>query len=218
MKSLFNLDNPFMQFLARVGDLILANFLFLICSLPVITIGPALTGLHKVTQKIADDSLNSTVKTFFEGFRENFRQAAVSWAGLLIFLICMVCNYLLIISYFTGNTAKVLKALLFFLVCVVLGISAYLFPLMVRYENTLVNHIRNAGILAVIKLPRTLGMLLLNNLPFLLLYFSIPTFSKTFVFWLVIGFGFTSYISSIWLLPVFREMEAPKGPNMRILD
>lgn len=218
MKNLFNLDNPFMQFLSRVGDLILANFLFMICSIPLFTIGAAWAGLHRVTQKIADDSLNSTVKTFFEGFRENFKQATISWMGLVVFLVCMACNYLLIITYFTGNTAMLLKALLTFLVCLVLAVCAYLFPLMVRYENTLINHIRNGVILAVIKLPRTLGMLLLNNLPFLLLYFSIPTFSKTLVFWLVIGFGFTSYICSVWLLPVFREMEAPNGPNMRILN
>ena len=53
MKGLFSMDNPFMQFLARVGEMILANFLFLICSIPVVTCGAALTAMNKVTQNIA---------------------------------------------------------------------------------------------------------------------------------------------------------------------
>ena len=69
-ESLFNLDNPFIQFLARVGDMILANFLFIICSLPVVTIGAALTGLNKVTQEIAMDNSPSLLRSFFGAFKE----------------------------------------------------------------------------------------------------------------------------------------------------
>ena len=43
MKSLFNLDNPVMQFLSRVADIMLLNMLTLVCSLPIITAGAALS-------------------------------------------------------------------------------------------------------------------------------------------------------------------------------
>ena len=79
MKNLFNLDNPFVQFLSRVGDLIIVNTLFLLCCVPVVTVGASAAALHKVSQAIILDEDNGTIKTFFRGFRENFRQATALW-------------------------------------------------------------------------------------------------------------------------------------------
>ena len=64
MRNLFNLDNPFVQFLARVGDLIIVNVLFLLCCLPVVTAGASVAAMHKVTQAMALDEDNGIVKTF----------------------------------------------------------------------------------------------------------------------------------------------------------
>lgn len=218
MKNLFHLDNPFMQFLARVGDMILANFLFLVCSVPIVTLGASLTALHKITQDIAGDKDSGIFKPFFRAFRENFKQATIAWLLLLVFFVGMGCNLLLVASYLSGNAAVVCKGLLGFLVIFILAVAAYLFPLITRYENDLKTHLINAAILAIVKLPRTIVMVFLNILPLLIMYFSMQTFFSTFVFWLVIGFGFTSYITSTLLMPVFREMEKPGGPNMKILN
>ena len=40
MNKLFNLDNPFWNSMDRVFDLFIANVLWLVCCLPVFTIGP----------------------------------------------------------------------------------------------------------------------------------------------------------------------------------
>ena len=37
--SFFNLDSPVMRFLTKVADLIILNILFLICCIPIVTIG-----------------------------------------------------------------------------------------------------------------------------------------------------------------------------------
>ncbi len=218
MKNLFDLDNPFIQFLSKVGDLILINFLFLVCSVPIVTAGASLAALHKLTQRIAQDTELGTFKAFFQVFRENFKQATAVWLVILVFLVGMFCNFLLVLTYFTGSLALVLKWVIGILTGIILAISAYLFPLIVRYDNTLKEHLLNAVILSVVKLPRTILMVFLNGLPVIILYFSVETFFSTMVFWLVIGFGFTSYITSTLLLPVFKEMEAPGGPNMQILN
>lgn len=218
MKNLFHLDNPFMQFLARVGDMILANFLFLVCSVPIFTLGASLTALHKITQDIVGDKDSGIFKPFFQAFRENFKQATIAWLLLLVFFVGMGCNLLLIVSYLSGNAAVVCKGLILFLSILILAAAAYLFPLITRYENSLKAHFMNAGILAIVKLPRTVVIVFLNILPVLIMYLSMQTFFSTFVFWLVIGFGFTSYITSTLLMPVFREMETPDGPNMKIMN
>lgn len=218
MKEMFSLDNPLVQFLARVGEMILVNTLFLLCCIPVVTIGAACTAMQKVTQNIAADEAGGVWRTYWRSFRQNFKQATAAWLVMLVFFVGMFCNLMLVLSYFTGNTALILKWLLGIIVVMMLAISAYLFPLIARYENPLKTHALNAGILAVVKLPRTLLLVALNLLPLIIAFFSVETFLSTMVFWLTLGFGFISYLCSILLMSVFKEMEAPGGPNMRILN
>ena len=209
MKQLFNLENPFFQFLSRVSDLVMANFLFLLCCMPVVTMGAATAGLHKVTQDMVMEADKGVYRTFFRAFAGNFKQATISWLAVLFVLVGMGCNFLLVGAYFTGTLALVLHCLLAVILGLLLAVVSYLFPLMVRYDNTLRQHLTNAVVLAVAKLPRTIAMMLLNILPILIAVFSPQVFFSTSVFWLTVGFGCTSYLSSALLAPVFREMENP---------
>lgn len=203
----FNMDNPFIQFLARVGDIILANFLFIVCSLPIVTVGAALTGLNKVTQDIAFGEQPSLLRGFFGAFKENFRQATIAWLIILLFFVGMIFNVMIVSFYCTGVVEQVLRWVLYLIMALMLGIASHLFPLIVRYENPLKQHFINATILAIVKLPRTLVMMLLIVLPFALAYISLPIFFRTLVFWIALGFGFSSYASSNLLVPVFRKIE-----------
>ena len=207
MRNLFNLDNPFVQFLARVGDLIIVNVLFLVCCLPVVTVGASLAAMQKVTQAMALDEDNGIVKTFFRGFRENFKQATLLWLMMLVFGVSMLCNYLLITGFIAGTLATVLKCVLVVFSVLVLVMAVYMFPLMARYQNSLREHATNALILAVVKLPRTVALLVLCALPAVIAVISIQTFLQTLIFWLAVGFGFVSFMSSILLKPVFAELE-----------
>ena len=89
----------------------------------------------------------------------------------------------------------------------VLVLAAYMFPLMVRYTNTIRELATNALILAVVKLPRTVGLVLLSALPLVVMVLSMETFLKTLIFWLSVGFGFTAYMSAILMKPIFAELE-----------
>lgn len=213
MKNLFNLENPVFQMLSRVGDMIIANVLFLLCCIPVFTIGAAIAGLNKVSQAIVLDDDRGIVKLFFSGFKSNFKQATSVWVAILIILISLVCNWLLITTFVSGTFATVLYILLGVLVCLVLGVLSYLFPLIVRYQNTIREHLYNAIILAITKFPRTLAMIFLNVILFLLPFLSLSAFSQTLIFWLMIGFAFLSYMISNLLKPVFKELE---GENSEI--
>ena len=207
MKDFFNIDSPFMQLLTRVGDLIIVNVLFLVSCVPIVTIGAAIAALHKVAQDIVHDTDNGIFKTFFRAFRDNFKQATALWLMMLVFAAAMGCNYMLIAGFVAGTLATVLKGALVVAIGLVLVMAAYMFPLMVRYTNTLRELATNALILAVVKLPRTVGLFLLSCMPLLILALSLETFLNTMVFWLTIGFGFTAYMSASLLKPVFAELE-----------
>lgn len=216
MKNLFNLESPLMQMLTRIGDMILLNVLFLICCIPVITAGASIAAMHKMLQEIVYDVDSSTVKGFFRAFKANFKQATVVWLVMLLIIASLFCDYLLIITFFSGsNAVKWMLILLVVLAALVSAIAAYMIPLLVRYENKLRQHLNNAVILAIIKLPRTLGLLALNFLPLIILALNLNVFIQTLIFWIFIGFAFTTYLECILLQPVFKELEGDKE-NIRV--
>lgn len=220
MKPLFNLDNPFIQMLSRVCDLALANILFIICCLPVVTAGASAAALHKVCQDIILDRDNTVLRPFFRAFRQNFKQATIVWGVELLMIVSAVCYWLLIVSYTAGSLASALKLVLLIALILVLCVCVYIHPLLVRYDNRLRQHLLNAIILAVCKLPRTIAMAALHLAPVLLLYFSTVMFFRTLLFWLLIGFSFIVYMCTSLLKPVFKELETPNDegkPSVSIM-
>ncbi len=208
MKNLLNPEGALFQMLSRIGDMILLNVLFLICCVPVVTIGASLAALHRMLQEIVYDTDSSTVKGFFRAFRANFKQATLFWIILLIVGVSLYCDFLLIITFFSGTeAAKWMLILLAVLVSVVVCVASYMIPLMVRYSNTLRQHLGNAVVLAIIKLPKTIGMVLLNLLPLILFLLSPAVFMQTLIFWLVIGFAFVAFLESTMLKTVFDQLE-----------
>lgn len=71
--SFFNLDSPVMRFLTKVADLIILNILFLICCIPIVTIGAASTALYTVTMKSVRDEESYVIRSYFKAFKDNFK-------------------------------------------------------------------------------------------------------------------------------------------------
>lgn len=207
MQKILTLENPVFQFLEKIFNLMVANLLFIICSIPVVTFGASLAGLLQVVQDQIFNEDQPTVRRFFHGFQENFRQATAAWMMLMIFLVGMGCNMMLITVYLNGWVAQILKIIVYVLVALVVCIMSYVFPLMIRYRNSMREHLNNSLILTVVKLPRTIAMGVLNTLFFWIPFFSMQVFLSTMVFWLVIGFAFIAYSDTRLLAPVFRQME-----------
>jgi len=216
MKNIFNLESPLMQMLTRAGDMILLNVMFLICCIPVITAGASIAAMHKMMQELIYETDSGTFKGFFRAFKANFKQATIVWLIVLLVIVSLGCDVLLIITFFSGSEAvKWMLGLLAVLVVLVCCVAAYMIPLIVRYENTLRQHLSNAAVLAIIKLPRTIGLVLLNLMPLILLSISLTAFVQTLIFWVVIGFSFTTYMEVVLLKPVFAELEGSKD-NIKI--
>ena len=74
MRGIFSYDNPVMRFIGKFWDVLILNILWLICSIPVFTIGAATTAVYYVTLKLARDDDGYTIRSFFRSFRQNFRQ------------------------------------------------------------------------------------------------------------------------------------------------
>lgn len=210
MKSLLDFDNPFIQLLCRIGDLMIANFLFCVCCLPVVTAGASLAGLIKVVQSLSLGGEPGIAKTFFRGFRENFRQATAAWLVLALVLASLACDVMIGNIYLDGTALAVVRTAAAAVALAVLAVAGYLFPLLVRYENSMKEHCRNAIILSIWKLPRTLALTALNAAPFLLAWFVPVSFLKTLAVWLIVGCAGLCWLDCSLLRPVLAQLEKPK--------
>lgn len=208
MKNLLNPEGFLFQALTRVGDMILLNFWFLVCCLPIVTIGASQAALYKVITDMHYDQETGMFKGFFKAFKENFKQATIVWIVELIVLVSLVCDALLVMSYLD---VTIMYVLLGILAVLVVCVCSYMIPLLVRYQNTLRQHLSNALILSVIKLPKTIAMVFLNALPVIIAVMSLEVFWNTLVFWLTIGFAFVAYMNLFLLKPIYTQLEGGKN-------
>lgn len=76
-------DSPFSQLLLKLCYSCYLNLLWLICCIPIVTIGASTTALYYTSLKIVRGEDHALGHMFFHSFRENFRQSTVLWLILL---------------------------------------------------------------------------------------------------------------------------------------
>lgn len=154
-------DGPVVRYLAKAGDMIILNFLWLLCCLPVVTAGPATTAAHYVAQKFVRDEGTSVIRMFFHSFRRNFRQSLVLGVAAQVIGGILAVDLWLILSgriTFMPQTRLVILALLWLFLFIYIMLMIYVWAVLARFDNTIRRTIFNAGVLAVANLPSTLMM------------------------------------------------------------
>jgi len=207
MKRLFNNDSPIWSFLSWLADLSILNFFWLVCCIPVVTAGASTTALYRVTLNLADQRGSTVAKTFFSEFRSNFKQSTVVWLLILLASAVLCADFILIWNW-DGIAKMVLLGIFMFSVFIVLCVSAYIFPLIAYFDNTVKNLLKNALLLGIRHLPKTIVMIVLNVFPLLLFVFLPNLFVYIGFIWLLFGFSSIAYINSVLLLKIFKNLPA----------
>ena len=210
MKNLFNLDNPFMQAMARIGDLMILSVLTLVLCLPVVTFGPAVTALFKTVYSLTLDTCGGTIVTYFRAFKQSFKQSCIVGIAMLIALAAFACDVILLRLYYEGRGYQVLLAFVAILVLLVMCLTAYMFPLISRYNNTLSEHLHNAAILTIMHFPKTVLLVLVHLSPLLMFYFRAEFMLQTLVVWIFLAPGLIAQADSYILKPIFEQLEKNK--------
>ena len=66
--NLLNEDNVVHVFLNKLGDIVIANLLFILCCIPVITIGPSLTALYHCMMRTVKGNKQRHNENIFQSF------------------------------------------------------------------------------------------------------------------------------------------------------
>ena len=150
MNHLFNLDGPVLQFINKIVYSVYLNILWFICSIPIVTIGASTTALFYVTLKISKNEEGSITKAFFHSFKENLRQGTAIWLILLAFgIILGIDGYVLYHMRFENVFWTLCTAVFCVAAAAYAIILMYIFPLLARFDNTIVAMFKNALFIGV---------------------------------------------------------------------
>lgn len=193
--NFFNVDGPVFTFLNRMADLFIVNVLFILCCLPVFTIGASITAMYTVTLKMARNREGYIVRSFFKAFKDNFKQATIIWIPSLVVLVIMLVDIRILNVAGNENLYPMLIGSLVISFAVIL-ILMYVFPVLAKFENTTARTVKNAFLMESRHLPYTLCILLINVVPVVIITMLPRSLSFVYMLWLLFGFSLTALCNS----------------------
>ena len=151
-------DYTFSQFIKNIPSFVILNILWVICSIPVFTIGASTCAAYYVTLKILnkddDVSLNNTARLFFKAFKDNFKQGTIMW---LITIPCIAaCFFVWHIILKNDYENIFIKIGAGALTVIAVTINLYTYPLLARYDNTIKKSIMNSIVICMLYFVRSL--------------------------------------------------------------
>lgn len=217
------LESPLYKFGTRLVDVLVLNFLWLFCSLPLLlalmfpkwlglfwipcgivgafTMGAASVAAFSITLKMVDDEEGYIVKPFFKEFKASFVKGGI--AGI----VQTFAVYALYLDFQLYHNVK--NSNIMFLVVFVLGLFflfthyVYAYALMGRYENTVVNTLRNSFTISLRYFKKTILIFIVVAFEILLFVWS----STTEFIGIIIGPVCIMFTISGIAKPVFMKIE-----------
>ena len=196
--NFFNPENWLWRFFGRLADYFILSILWMVCSIPVVTIGASSIALYDTVAHCFRYEEGEMVKRFFRTFkREQVR-------GILITVLWAVVALLLNMSYQIltqmgepGSVWSTISVIYFMALLIPVGIACWGIGLESRFAYSFKELHKNAVIFTLGYLPRTLAIVVifalfynvLINLPFLIMF--LPAIMVN--------------LQSLFMEPVFRK-------------
>jgi len=205
INSFLSNDSTFGKTMTKIGIIIGANLLFVIVSLPVVTIGAAWAALLHVMFKVlrGTETLNP-IKMFWTGIRQNWKQATIVWLIILAlgFLGWVDIRYLA----HTGGAMVNFRYAVYAVGVVLLIGAIYVFPVMVAFSNRLPVLFRSAYYFAFKKPLKLIVLLFFYIFPMLLTYLDAQLMPLYAFIWTFFGFGAIGMLTAKLLVSDFLPL------------
>ena len=182
-------------------DILKLNFMWIIFCIPIVTIGGSTIAAFSVLLRMSEDQEGNVIKDFWKAFKENWKQ------GILIGLLPPICFEAVFLDFQLYNAVEkgglgILIVGCFsayiFIFCLI-----YVFPLLARYDNTVINSIKNSFRIGMKFFGRTFLLLAIIAVEVLIIFWN-PT---TKFVGALIGPACIMYTISGVAMHIFRKIE-----------
>ena len=187
-----------MEFAGKAADLCILSLVWLLTSLPIITLGASCTALYYSVTKSVRKDCGHAVREYFSSFRQNFRQG--TWITAILLPLLALIVYSMIVNNLRTTESTLGTALILIQgIILIMGVfvSVYVFAILSRFSFSVLQCIQTSFTMAAKHIFTTflLAAILLASCE---LIYRLP-------FLIVILPGIATLISSLLLERVFRK-------------
>ena len=205
--NFFSYESKPMQILMYIADLAILNVLYILCCIPVFTIGASHAALYsaiRVLQDPEDDT--SVVKAFFAAFRVGFKQITLAWL-----ILALITGLMGLTTYLCFGFQAVMGSAPTWMAVIALCLSAVFMSLVTlfhsRFSCTVWQLLRNCWFLGVAHPLRTLLVTVLTWLPVILIFvFDTLTLIGTTPIWGLLYYSTAALISFAVMKKPFQTL------------
>lgn len=170
-----NTDSPIMVALTKAFDAVVTTFYFLICCIPIVTMGASLTAMWKTMMAISGDSCSGVTAKFFGAFRSEFKQSTAAW--LIMLLLGLILGGNIWVSWFVeaemaAATRSLFQWITILFAILYICIFLYLFAGIAKFVVTLGQAFSNAFLFAAKYMLQTFLLILLLATLILAIYIA----------------------------------------------
>ena len=192
-------SEKYINFMNAVFDLLVLGILWIICSIPLVTVGAASSALYYAVVKCIKKGESYPIRSFFHSFKINLKQGSILTLILLILSGTAILNITILLNRANGNLALFM---LMFYIAVLLGvitITIYLFAALSRYDMGCIWLMKQSAYMAV----RHLG----TTVMIWCMLFCIGALLYKFVFLIVLIPGPAAFVLSEFMENVLQRYE-----------
>lgn len=203
--KIFSTDGIIYKLMQNLTAMLKVNFLWMLFSLPLITLGGATIAASDVFMKMAEGEEGYIGRQFVESFKKNFKN------GIPYGLLALFCGYVVWLDFslfeqIEGNPWILLVAGIVSIFAFTMSLL-YAFALQARYENTLIRTLKNSSDIATKYFVRTLTLIVALFVQVMLFSWNAVTMFVGFC----IGPACLIYTTSSYAIIFFRELEKEPG-------
>jgi len=202
----FGIDGPFFRIGTVIADVMILGILWIIGSLPIVTIGASTTAVFYVTTKRANGRDGYLWADFWKSYRLNF------FASTKVFLTIFIIYAILIFNIwglsFENDLGNWILAIQFVVFIEITFISMYAFPLISRFELKYIQVFKTAFILANRHI-----LITISNLALLVGVVFMVDFMPPFI---IIAPGVYIYFSSYLFVKAFKKYRPDLDPELAV--
>ena len=206
MNSLFHYDGYLNRILTKLMYIVALNLLFLICSIPVITIGASCTAMYTVLFRFVRNDEPDILKTFFKAFRENLKKAFCIWAAMLAAAGTLAVNYYAL-YHMDGGWTEALRVFFNFIFIIWVMLWVYIFPAAAYYKNSVLGYFQFSIRVAIANLPVTAAIILIQAAMLLAILFFAQYMQMAVILLICCVFSLPAYFSTGFLVKIFERFE-----------
>ena len=211
--NIFNYESKFSQVLMFVADLVILNLCFVLCCLPVFTIGAAQAALYSGIRTLLDPETDEKPRRiFFKEFRNGFKSITGAWAvGLVPVIFFSVMTVLVTAIGQSVKGAPVVLCLVGLAVSLVWSSQIPLFHS--RFSCTAKQLWRNSAILVILHPLRSILVAVLLWLPLGLFLWNTFLFAATTPAWVLLYYAVAFMLNFMAMKKPFNQFIKETTPQ-----